>query len=77
MDHGANKIMSTAEMTLDEIRVRGYAALLRELGPIGYVRFLQQFERGHGDYAVERHDRLDHLTVDQVKALVAAVAEKS
>jgi hypothetical protein len=40
----------TTEMTLNEIRAKGLAALARELGPTGYVRFLQQFEAGSGDY---------------------------
>ena len=59
----------TDEMTLEEIRSRGLAALLRELGPVGYVRFMQQFDRGKGDYTVERHQWLDALSPEQVKAL--------
>jgi hypothetical protein len=53
-------------MTLHEIRRAGYAALLRELGPVGMARFLQQFSTGSGDYSNERHALLDHLTVDDV-----------
>lgn len=33
---------------------RGLEALLRELGPIGYVRFLQLLGDGNGDYTAER-----------------------
>jgi hypothetical protein len=62
--------MNTAELTLDEIRSRGYAALLRELGPAGYVRFIQQFRTGRGDYTAERHQWLDKLTMDDVKAML-------
>jgi hypothetical protein len=53
-------------MTLHEIRRAGFAALLRELGPVGMARFLQQFSAGSGDYSEERHALLDHLTVDDV-----------
>jgi hypothetical protein len=42
-------------MTLDQIRQTGLEVLARELGPVGMVRFLQQFETGQGDYSVERH----------------------
>ena len=42
-------------MTLEQIRLAGLAALARELGPVGMVRFLQQFETGSGDYSVDRH----------------------
>jgi hypothetical protein len=41
-------------MTLNEIHQIGLAALSRELGPVGMVRFLQMFETGYGDYSQER-----------------------
>ena len=47
--------MSTRTMTLEQIRLAGLEALARELGPVGMVRFLQQFETGRGDYSAERH----------------------
>ncbi|MQA92824.1 MAG: hypothetical protein GEU90_21810 [Gemmatimonas sp.] len=40
--------------TLEEIRRLGVEALRRELGVVGMIRFLQQFETGHGDYTAER-----------------------
>ncbi|MGH2583920.1 MAG: hypothetical protein ACRDJE_03310 [Dehalococcoidia bacterium] len=56
----------TRAMTPEEIRHAGFAALLRELGPLGMARFLQQFDIGRGDYSTERHAWLDHLTVDDI-----------
>ncbi len=53
-------------MTLEQIRVTGYRALLRELGPVNLVRFLQQFETGYGDYTQERHAWLDQYTVEEI-----------
>ena len=50
-------------MTLEELRRAGLEALTRELGPVGMVRFLQQFEIGWGDYSVERHQWLDQGNV--------------
>lgn len=44
--------------TLEDIRRAGIEALTRELGPVGLVRFLQQFETGHGDYTAERQEWL-------------------
>jgi len=55
--------MSVKTMTLEQIRLVGLEALAHELGPVGMVRFLQQFETGHGDYSVERHEWLDKLDV--------------
>lgn len=45
-------------MTSDQIRRAGLRALSRELGVVGMVRFLQQFDAGSGDYSVERHSWL-------------------
>ena len=58
--------MDATAMTLEEIRLAGLHALSRELGAVGLVRFLQQFETGHGDYTTERHDWLDKDTVQDV-----------
>ena len=53
--------MSARTMTLDQIRTAGMRALARELGWVGMVRFLQQFEMGDGDYTAERHEWLDDI----------------
>jgi hypothetical protein len=47
--------MANLIMTPAQLRRAGLAALIRELGPIGMVRFLQQLETGSGDYSAERH----------------------
>lgn len=46
--------MSAHAMPLEEVRRLGLEALARQLGPVGMVRFLQQFEAGQGDYTAER-----------------------
>ena len=58
--------MSIQPRTLDEIRIAGLEALARELGAVGMVRFLQQFETGWGDYSVERHEWLDQADVQML-----------
>jgi hypothetical protein len=58
--------MTVATMTLEQIRVAGYRALLQELGPVNLIRFLQQFESGYGDYTQERHEWLDQYTVAEI-----------
>jgi hypothetical protein len=55
-------------MTLDQIRRKGLAALRRELGRPGMIRFLQQFEVGKGDYARQRHDWVDQTSLDDIRA---------
>jgi hypothetical protein len=58
--------VNASVMTLEEIRVAGLRALSRDLGAVGLVRFLQQFEMGSGDYTAERHQWLDGNTVQDV-----------
>lgn len=58
--------------SLDEIRRAGLEALHRELGPVGMVRFLQQFQDGSGDYTAERAELLGHRTVAEIVASIEA-----
>ena len=62
--------MTTTELTPAQLRDRGYEALLRELGPVDFIRFLQQFETGRGDYTQDRAQWLDQLTPDQINAIL-------
>ena len=64
--------MNVAEMSLEEIRQHGIDALARELGPVGMIRFLQQFETGKGDYTLERHQWLP----DDVDAIAEAIGDR-
>jgi hypothetical protein len=58
--------MNARALTVEQIRVRGLKALSDELGPVGLVRLLQQFESRVGDYATERHSWLGDVTVDSM-----------
>ena len=58
--------MGVTMMTWEQVRVTGLRALSRDLGPVGLVRFLQQFETGEGDYTAERHHWLKDVTVQEV-----------
>lgn len=58
--------MSAHAMPLEEIRRLGLEALTRQLGPVGMIRFLQQFETGRGDYTAERHQWLPRSAVADV-----------
>ena len=62
--------MNVQMMTPQQIRVAGLAALSRELGLVGMLRFMQQFELGQGDYSKDRHQWLDKYTVDDIAKMV-------
>ncbi len=53
-------------MTLEQIRLTGVEALAHKLGPVGMVRFLQQFETGRGDYSAERYRWLGKENVQEL-----------
>jgi hypothetical protein len=55
-------------MTMEEIYTAGLAALKRELGVLGMVRFLQFIDSGRGDYTKDRRQWLKDLTVDDIVA---------
>jgi hypothetical protein len=48
------------------IRKMGIEALTKELGPVGMVYFIQQFDRGEGDYTTERENLLSGITMEEV-----------
>ena len=43
--------------SLAEIRAAGLRAVFDALGPIGYAKFVQMYEPGHGDYTNEKYER--------------------
>lgn len=47
--------MSTQAWNPSTIRKLGLEALAKALGPVGMVRFLQQFDAGEGNYTKERN----------------------
>lgn len=51
-----------------EIWIVGNNALNEALGPIGAVRFIQQYDLGHGDYTKERNLKSD-ITMDEFNEL--------
>ena len=53
-------------MSHNELRKAGITALIKELGPIGMVRFLHLFDKGEGDYTLERTQWLAALTLDEI-----------
>jgi hypothetical protein len=65
--------MKTENLTLYEIRTIGFEVLLRELGPAGAIRFIQQYERGQGDYS---HDRKKLLPKKSVREIGEEIMKK-
>ena len=50
-----------------EIRTIGIKALKEALGYVGMVRFIQQYDRGHGDYTKEKQQDGTDITYDDLE----------
>ena len=60
-------------MSLYRIRMEGWKALTERLGPAGAMRFMMQYDPGHGDYSRERHDIFAGLTLDDLLSTIERV----
>lgn len=58
--------MTPETMSLAQIQSKGLDLLARELGPVGLIRFLQQFDPGSGDYTFERNQWLGTLPIEKL-----------
>ena len=56
----------SSPMSLYEIRMEGWRALTERLGPAGAMRFMMQYDPGHGDYSTKRHDIFAALTIEEL-----------
>jgi hypothetical protein len=54
---------------LPEIRKIGLQALKEALGPVGMVRFIQQYENGYGDYTKEKYQQPD-LSIEEIDIIL-------
>lgn len=62
--------------TADHIRALQQKSKLADaLGPVGFARFLQQFEHGYGDYTKEKYLAPDQ-SMDEVAAKLFAYQGK-
>jgi hypothetical protein len=57
---------SPSTMSLYQIRMEGWKALTERLGPSGAMRFMMQYDPGHGDYSKERQAIFAALTIDEL-----------
>jgi hypothetical protein len=53
-------------LSLYELRQEGWKALTERLGISGAMRFLMQYDPGHGDYTAERRTLFADLSLDDV-----------
>jgi hypothetical protein len=52
-------------LPLEEVRVQGLRSLAEKLGPYNFVRFIQQYNCGTGDYTKER-SRVKSISIVEI-----------
>jgi len=52
-----------------EIRNVGIKALQEALGPVGMVKFMQQYDVGYGDYTKEKQEQ-PNISLDEIDMLL-------
>ena len=55
------------------IRKAGLDALRKELGSLGMVLFMLQFDNGYGNYTDERDELLKEITLDELNQELVAM----
>ena len=55
-------------LPLPILREKGFAVLMRELGPANALRFLHLYQTGTGNYTTEREQWLGSLTLEEIDA---------
>jgi hypothetical protein len=68
--------MSAAIRPLAEVTAQGTEILIREMGIVDALRFLNQFRPGSGDYTTERGRWLNELSLGQLVSGIKAARKK-
>ena len=53
-----------------QIRLVGFQALQKELGIVGFIRFMQQFDLGSGNYVKDRDAWQKDYTIDTLTTAI-------
>jgi hypothetical protein len=60
----------SSSMSAYQIRLEGWKALTERLGPAGAMRFMMQYDPGHGDYTKERQEIFADLEIEELIASI-------
>ncbi|MBC6474791.1 MAG: hypothetical protein GDA48_19945 [Hormoscilla sp. GM102CHS1] len=63
-------MIDASKLTLEQIITLGIDALAESLGPAGMRRFMEQFEKGSGDYTRDRDKILGNSTLEEIFAQI-------
>lgn len=61
---------------LAEIKTKGWAALVKELGHSGATKFILLYEIGEGDYTKERRELFKNITIEEISKDIGEAGSK-
>ena len=64
--------MTTHVQPISEVTQRGTSALIKEIGVVDTIRFLNQFRAGSGNYTMDRDKLLEGLSVKDIISEIMA-----
>jgi hypothetical protein len=67
----------SSSMSAYQIRLEGWKALTERLGPAGAMRFMMQYDPGHGDYTKERQEIFADLELEDLLAWIRQKKESA
>lgn len=65
-------MVNVSKMTDVQIREAALSIISKELGSVGLLRFLRQYETGYGDYTKDREELLKDVTMESIVAGIKA-----
>lgn len=68
--------MTTATKPLVEITQSAIRVLVKELGVVDTIRFVNQFTPGYGDYTAERQELLAGMSLDEIVSAIKQDARR-
>lgn len=68
--------MEIENLTREELRELAYTILLRELGPSGFVRYINEIHPPSGDWTEERREILAKYSIEDIQRMVTELQEK-
>ena len=68
--------MNVQTKPLSEITQQAIDLLLKEMGIVNTIRFLNQFTTGYGDYTLEREALFKDLTLDEILSAMKHVPDQ-
>ncbi len=68
--------MITQTQPLNEINIKAFNVLYKEIGLTNTLRFVNQFTTGYGNYTEERRETFNKMTISEIISEIKKEKEK-